>query len=110
MLYCNQCLLPIRDSFLSDHGLHFHPGRCWEAHCLERSEEEEAMQPADVQRKKHCDACQLTFGLAEKRFEFNGMVVHETPCLERLKRAEATAEVSLKTRYDLGLPDFSGRR
>lgn len=45
------------------------------------------MSSQDVQRKKHCDHCHLSFGLAEKRQQFGSLVVHEDPCLRQLRRA-----------------------
>jgi hypothetical protein len=45
------------------------------------------MQATNVQEKVYCDSCSLRFGSSEKRYEFNGMVVHKEPCLERLRRS-----------------------
>ncbi len=40
----------------------------------------------DVQRVRHCSACNLSFGLRERRYEFDGQVVHKDPCLSQLQR------------------------
>lgn len=59
----------------------------------------------DTQRVNHCSLCSLRFGLAERRYEFEGQVVHKEPCLTTLQhRANLRTErvvVSLGRRpYD----------
>ncbi len=47
----------------------------------------------DIQRKKHCDHCHLSFGLREKREPFGEMAVHKDPCLTTLRhRASQQAQ------------------
>lgn len=43
------------------------------------------MQNQDLNRKKHCDHCHLSFGLREKREAFGDLVVHKEPCLTTLQ-------------------------
>lgn len=34
-MLCHQCEKPIHGPYLSDHGQHFHTGKCWAKHCQE---------------------------------------------------------------------------
>lgn len=38
---CNQCLMPIENTHCSHHGLHFHPGVCWDKYIRELFEQRE---------------------------------------------------------------------
>lgn len=54
----------------------------------------------DIQRKKHCDHCHLSFGLREKREPFGEMAVHKEPCLTTLQH-----RTNLRTQHVAGMLD-----
>ena len=61
------------------------------------------METQDVQRKKHCDHCSLAFGLSERRFEFEGKVVHREPCLMVLQACLARLQERFVVRMTEGM-------